>query len=126
MIAVVYVALSRGWSLTGNHVAATCGCPATTAPSGVWNQPAWPRAGSSSRTGTPWYFIVTRNFCPFFRAFFGVTTSSCPVRVHEAATPLTRSASIFRPTKSRLNLESDVVAVARTPVTARIACVVGL
>ena len=36
----VYDALSIGWSLTGNQLAATSGWPATIAPSSVWMNPA--------------------------------------------------------------------------------------
>ena len=39
VISNVYAALSVGWSLTGNQVAATCGSPTTSAPSSVWMKP---------------------------------------------------------------------------------------
>ena len=48
-----YDALSSGWSLTGNHVAAACGCPATTAPSFVWKKPDGPFRGSAIVFGAP-------------------------------------------------------------------------
>ena len=48
-----YEALSLGWSLTGNQLAATCGSPTTTAPSSVWNQPFAPSAGSWISCGIP-------------------------------------------------------------------------
>ena len=48
----VKVALSEGWSLAGNQVAATRGWPTTTAPSGDSKTPAGPNA-SSIVMGTP-------------------------------------------------------------------------
>lgn len=48
----VYEALSLGWSLTGNHVAATAGSPATRAQSSVWMNPEMP-SWSTIVSGTP-------------------------------------------------------------------------
>ncbi len=47
-------ARSRGWSLTGNQVAATWGWPATSTPSSVRMNPPHPSAWSQERgSGTP-------------------------------------------------------------------------
>ena len=54
VMSTAYVALSLGWSLTGNHDAATCGSPITTAPSEVGKTPPGTCASSSMTSGMPW------------------------------------------------------------------------
>jgi hypothetical protein len=51
--AMVKEALSIGWSLAGNQVAATSGWPMITTPSSVWKTPASPRLGSTMTCGIP-------------------------------------------------------------------------
>jgi hypothetical protein len=53
VIRVVKDALSSGWSLTGNQVEATSGCPTMTMPSSVAKTPDEPRFGSAMTWGTP-------------------------------------------------------------------------
>jgi hypothetical protein len=48
-----YEALSSGWSLTGYHVAATSGWPATYVPSSVCMKPDRPISASPIVSGTP-------------------------------------------------------------------------
>jgi hypothetical protein len=114
----VYDAVSLGWSLTGNHVSATCGCPTTRAPSWVWMNPDRP-PNSSSVSGTPSYLTTVTKRVRSRIPRAGVILSSPPSRLHLARRPLTVIDRTVSPTKSRLYLERFWVARAvmvATPV----------
>ncbi|CAM5732101.1 hypothetical protein SHIRM173S_09335 [Streptomyces hirsutus] len=49
----VYVALSKGWWLPGNHAIEPVGWPSATAPSAVRSQPSSEPSGSVTVTGAP-------------------------------------------------------------------------
>src|SRR5688572_18481344 len=74
-IPIVYVALSRGWSLTGNQDAATNGSPMATAPLSVCRNPVSPSPSSRVAAGTPEYVTATTNWSPAGIGAAGVTTS---------------------------------------------------
>ena len=73
-------ALSRGWSLAGNQVAATCGSPWTIAPSSVGRNPRKPKPSWKIGSGTPSYRATTVKVEPFVSPLFGLTVSSWPLR----------------------------------------------
>ncbi len=117
-IAIVNEALSRGWSLAGNHVAATCGSPIAMAPSSVWMNPESPK--SSRVNGTPSYVATTVNVAPLVIPCFGVTVSSLSTRFVAAVVPFTVTLCRSSPMKSRLKADRFWVAFAvivATPVS---------
>ena len=67
-------ALSRGWSLAGNHQAAMCGSFMVTTSSRSASQLLWPCDFSAA--GTPAYLTTTRNWAPLAIAVAGVIRSS--------------------------------------------------
>ena len=67
-------ALSRGWSLAGNHQAAMCGSFMVTTSSRVASQLLSPCERSVA--GTPAYLTRTRNWAPLAIAVAGVIRSS--------------------------------------------------
>ena len=110
-------AASRGWSLEGNQVAATSGCPATIAPSSVCMKPEVPRS-SAMVSGTPSYSTTVVNSESSFKESSGVTVSSSPSRVQSASSSSTVIELISRPWKSRLKLDRCWVATAWMVATA--------
>src|SRR5690349_24489458 len=76
VIAMSYVALSRGWSLLGNHHAADSGSPMARAPVRVVTQGVKPPTRRVE--GVPSYVTVTVIELPLATACFGRTTSSPP------------------------------------------------
>ena len=67
-------ALSRGWSLAGNHQAAMCGSFMVTTSSGLASQLRSP--WELSAAGVPAYFTMTRNCAPSAIGTAGVIRSS--------------------------------------------------
>jgi hypothetical protein len=108
----VYVALSTGWSFTGNQVVADSGWPMMRRPSSVWNVPFAPRPVLTA-AGTPPYRTATTKSSLASSELAGFTRSSCAPRVHVAATgppgPESSTVMLFtvRPTRSRLNDDSS-------------------
>lgn len=121
---IVYDAVSVGWSFTGNHVAATCGCPATRAPSSVGMKPDRPRF-STIGAGTPSYRTTTRNRERSRRPRCGVTVSSSPSRDQAAVRPSTTTDRTARPDRSRLNADRSWVACAVIVASPTITSVAG-
>jgi hypothetical protein len=106
------VALSIGWSLTGNQVLADSGWPSAIAPSSVCRKPPSPKSGLWIDPGLPEYPISTVNSASLTIPSAGVTTSSASSRLSSASAPLTFTESTERPTRSRLNLDRSSVAAA--------------
>ena len=67
-------ALSRGWSLAGNHQAAMCGSFMATTSFALASQLLWPWERSAA--GTPAYLTETRNWAPLASGAAGVIRSS--------------------------------------------------
>ena len=81
-------ALSRGWSLAGNHQVAMCGSFMVTTSSLLASQLRWPCERSSA--GTPAYLTKTRNWAPLAIGAAGLIRSSwSPVARNRARLPLT-------------------------------------
>jgi hypothetical protein len=110
-------ALSRGWSLAGNHHGAMCGSLVAIASWSLSIQ------GNSPLTpmlrGVPWYRTRTVNRVPAFSGRPGVTTSSCRLGfVQLAGWPSTETA-VGVSTRSRSNRLRFSVARAVTSVQPR-------
>ena len=119
---IVYVALSDGWSLLGNHQAAIWGSPTAMAPVRVFSKGVSPPYDSP--IGLPRYSTVTAERCPRARAFRGRTTSSCWVWWKPARLPFTVTDDA-RSRRSRLNLLSRCLGTSVTVVLPDITCVSG-
>src|SRR3954453_6438985 len=122
----VYVALSIGWSFTGNHVDAPSGSLRTKLLSPVLIQPtAIGMALVDRGSGEPRYSTLTVKSLPFSSGFAGVMTSSPPSRVKGASLPSTLRVYTSSPSRSRLNRERSCVAVAEMVATASILLMAG-
>ena len=101
-------ALSRGWSLAGNHHTAMCGSFMVTTSEVLASQLRSPFDASAA--GTPAYRTTTRNCCPGVSGEGGVMRSSwSPDCWNFALRPSTLTELTSR-TKSRLNRDSSWVA----------------
>ena len=84
VISKEYDAASAGWSLTGNQVAAECGCPTITTPSSLGTTPYIPMTRSTSGEGTPEYRTTVVNDDAFRIPAAGVMINSWPDRENAA------------------------------------------
>ena len=114
-------ALSRGWSLAGNQVAATCGSPLTIAPSSVGMKPDRP-SPPRERLRDAVVAGDDREGRRRSSGRSGLTVSSWPLRCVLALAPLTVSDRRRMPMKSKLKADRFWVARAvmvAMPVSSR-------
>src|SRR5689334_1662856 len=84
VISSLKVALSDGWSFTGNQVLADSGWPSAMAPCAFSSQPPWPSTALPSWAGWPPYSTTTVNGRPLTMPRAGLTTSSVPSAFDDA------------------------------------------
>ena len=104
VISKEYDAASEGWSLTGNQVAAECGCPTITTPSSLGTTPYIPMTRSTSGEVTPEYRTTVVNDDAFRIPSAGVMINSWPDLENVAVCLSTVIERTSRPFRSRSNV----------------------